>query len=215
MVRHLTAQPWHNHCDTRPSQVTWPIADHHDDPPMTHAWPARSPSPRRLPPTPSSMRGRRRTLRAAGRCSLRPTAAPAVYVPLPPHSRHPRLPPFTTTRPTPVPPRFGPHHHVPTRPHARTAPHRLLAFPMLRPHPRHSHLPHRRTGTPHNVPQAPGSPHVSHDICQVAFAMVFPAHTHASRCVLTHPMSALTPTLQASFSHTHPCPSSVPTVALH
>ena len=40
--------------------------------------------------------------------------------------------------------------------------------------------------------------------------MAFLAHTHASQCVLMHPMSTLTPTLQASFSHTHPHPSSMP-----
>ena len=36
--------------------------------------------------------------------------------------------------------------------------------------PQHAHIPHRHMGTPHDAPQAPGSPHVSHDICQVAFA---------------------------------------------
>ena len=103
-----------------------------------------------LPPPPPSTRCHHRTLHAAGhcslcptgRCSLRPTAAPTVYVPLLPHSRHPRLPPFAAMRPTPVPPHFGPHHRVPTRPHARMAPHCLLAFPTLGPHPRHAHVPH-------------------------------------------------------------------------
>ena len=98
--------------------------------------PVACPPPHRVPP-----RHHHRPLCIAAAAPYVLLAA-ALYVPLPPYSRCPRLPPFAAMRPTPMPPHFGPHHRVPTHPHAQTAPHRLLAFPTLRPHPRHTHVPH-------------------------------------------------------------------------
>ena len=86
---------------------------------------------------------------------MRDTAA-AVYVPLPPHSRFPHLPPFAATHPTHVPPAFWaplPRTHVPPRSDGPPPPTR---FPCARTPPTACPRPTLTYGdTPRPAPSSP------------------------------------------------------------
>ena len=137
------------------SQVMWPITDHHDDPPMTHAQPTPSPSPSAPNPrVPTHIDGLPAPSCATTTTTL--TTCTLVCHPvgscLPPTLSCATTPSHATL--PPPPPSMHHHHHTLCATgccplHAATA---TTVYVLLPPHSRCPHLPPFATTCPTPIP---------------------------------------------------------------